>query len=165
MERAYRSLTKRTEEYPVTYPIGRRGKVFSFLAVTVSAQLFTAPVLIDAYGYLSAWGLLLNILFVPCVGFIFSLTLGFSALACFLPSSFSVVFLWIPNLLWNISLLIFQTLDFPVIFDSVTQNGLAVFCYYSFLIVLSGKFNVKKNEKKFLLCILALSCVCAYIIL
>ena len=165
MERAYRSLTKRTEEYPVTYPIGSRSKVFSFLAVTFSAQLFTAPVLIGSYGYLSAWGLLLNALFVPCVGIIFSLTLGFSALACLLPSSFAVVVLWIPNLLWTISLLIFQTLDFSVLFERVTLNGLAIFCYYAFLIVLSGKFNLNGKEKKTLLCALALSCVCAYIIL
>jgi hypothetical protein len=165
MERAYRSLTKRTEEYPVTYPIGRRGKVFSFLAVTVSAQLFTAPVLIDAYGYLSAWGLLLNAIFVPCVGLIFSLTLGFSALACLLPSSFAVVILWVPNLFWTLLLLTYQTLDFAVIFETVTLNGLATFCYYAFLIAFSGKFNLKEKEKPAVLCALALSCVCAYIIL
>ena len=165
MERAYRSLTKRTEEYPVTYPIGRRGKVFSFLAVSVSAQLFTAPVLIDAYGYLSAWGLLLNAIFVPCVGLIFSLTLGFSALACLLPSSFAVVILWVPNLFWTLLLLTYQTLDFAVIFETVTLNGLATFCYYAFLIAFSGKFNLKEKEKPAVLCALALSCVCAYIIL
>ena len=165
MEKTYRAVTKRVEEYPVTYPMETRGKIFSSLSVMISAQLFTAPILLDAYGYLSAWGLLLNALFVPCVGFIFSLTLGCSVFACLLPKLLSSVILWLPNLLWTLALLIFQTVDFSVIFENVTLNFLTVFCYYAFLIVLSGKFNLKKKEKRLILWILALSCVCAYIIL
>ena len=164
-ERVYRKLLRRTEEYPVTYLRGERAKIFSFLSVTVGAQLFTAPILLSAYGYLSAWGLLLNAIFVPCVGFIFSLTLGCSFLACLLPSVLSGIILWLPNMLWTLALLIFQTLDFAIILQNVTLSGLFTLCYYLILIVLSGKLNLKRTERAVVLLILVLSCVCAYIIL
>ncbi len=164
-ERTYRKIFKRKEEYPVTYLRGERGKIFSFLGVTVGAQLATAPILLNAYGYLSAWSLLLNAIFVPCVGFIFSLTLGCSFFACLLPSVLSGIILWLPNLLWTVSLLIFQTIDFTVILENVTLSGLFTLCYYGVLIALSGKLNLKPKEKRAVLLILALSCVCAYIIL
>jgi competence protein ComEC len=164
LERKFRTVGNIQSGYPVTYLTGTRGKVISFLSVTASAQMATAPILLNAYGYLSAWGFLLNVIFVPVVGFIFSITLGCSALACLLPSLFSSAILWLPNLLWTIGLLFFEAFEFSIVLEGVVVNGLFLVNYYALLVVLSDKFNLKSNEKTVLCLIFALVCVCAFLV-
>ena len=164
LEKKYRLSTGRESEYPVSYAREGRGKTFSFLGVTIGAQVSTAPILLNAYGYLSGWGFFLNAIFVPCVGFVFSVTLGCAFLAMLLPSVLSTAILWLPNLLWTVVLLIFYAFEFPVIFNGVTLNGAFIFCYYALLIVLSGKFNLRRNEKIALILIFASLCISAFVI-
>lgn len=156
-ERGYRYVAKRTEEYPVSYTRGTRGGIFSFLSVTVSAQVATAPILLNAFGFLSVWGLLLNGIFVPCVGVLFSLTMGFSALACLLPSALCEILLFLPNLIWTIFLLAFEIGVFSVAFENVTIGFLGFVCYATALVVLSDKLNLKKQEKIFFSALLFIS--------
>ena len=146
-ERGYRYVTKRTEEYPVSYARGTRGGIFSFLSVTVSAQVSTAPILLNAFGYLSIWSLLLNGIFVPCVGVLFSLTMGFGALVCLLPSVLCEILLFLPNLIWTIFLLAFEVGSFSVAFENVTIGFLGFVCYATTLIILYDKLNLKKRDK------------------
>ncbi len=148
-ERFYRYLTKRTEEYPVSYTRGTRGGIFSFLSVTISAQVATAPILLNAFGYLSVWSLLLNGIFVPCIGVLFSLTLGFGALTCLLPSILCEILLFVPNLIWTVFLLAFETGSFSVAFENVTIGFLGLLCYAAAVVVFSDKLNLKKQDKMF----------------
>lgn len=152
LERIFRRVTKDQEgeenkKYPIGYSRGIRGKIFSFLSVTVSVQLATAPVLYSAFGYLSCWGLLLNCLLVPCVAMIFPITLAFCVVACLLPTVLSRVVLFFPNVLWTVVVLVFQTLDFSsVIEGGAITFGMAV-SYYGALLVLSDKFNLTQSKK------------------
>ena len=163
LEKKFRLITGLKSEYPVGYTREERGKLFSFFGVTVGAQVSTTPILLNAYGYLSGWGFFLNAIFVPCVGFVFSVSLGCAFLACLLPSFCSSVILWLPNLLWTVALLIFHALEFPVIFSGVVLNGWFIFCYYFLLILLSGKFNLRRKEKIALILLFACLCIGAFV--
>ena len=152
LERIFRRVTKGKEgeentKYPIGYSRGIRGKIFSFLSVTVSAQLATAPVLYSAFGYLSCWGLLLNCLLVPCVAMIFPITLAFCVVACLLPTVLSGVVLFFPNVLWTVIALVFQTLDFSFVLEGGATSLGVIIPYYGALLVLSDKFNLTPRRK------------------
>lgn len=67
--------------------LGERIKksVASFVSVSLAAQLGTAPVLLDTFGYISLWSLLLNGVFVPLVGAVFAGLLAIAFVAAMLP--------------------------------------------------------------------------------
>ena len=165
LERIFRCVRKgkfdeENSKYPIGYSRGVRGKIFSFLAVTLSAQLATAPALYSAFGYLSSWGLLLNCLLVPCVATVFPITLAFSLLSCLLPSSLSGLVLFFLNILWTVIALVFQTLDFSSVIEGGAITLGVTVSYYGALLVLSDKFNLTPKKKKvgvfaFAICFLA----------
>ncbi len=165
LERIFRrvnrgKLDEENSKYPIGYSRGVRGKIFSFLSVTISAQLATAPVLYSAFGYLSSWGLLLNCLLVPCVATVFPITLAFSLLSCLLPSSLSGLVLFFLNILWTVIALVFQTLDFSSVIKGEAITLGVTLSYYGALLVLSDKFNLTPKKKKvgvfaFAICFLA----------
>ncbi len=120
----------------------------SFLAVTISAQLATTPVSFYHFGYFSDWSLLLNCLFVPLVGVYFSSLLLFSVVACILPIAVSHIVLYVPNLVWTITLLPFEIFEF----SASTLGGIhfttpATACYYSGLTYLADKWNISKRNR------------------
>ena len=176
LERAYRNTVLRnrpfeTADYPVGYTRDGRGKVFAFLSVTVSAQAATAPILLNSFGYLSAWGLLLNGVFVPLVGGLFSLTLAFVAISCLLPAALSGVALWIPNVVWTVLLLVFEAVEFSVLFEGWRLNFATILSYYVLLLLCSDKLNLSQGCKfwlklLFVFCFLLsfLTCAHAYIL-
>ena len=130
-------------------PVGKReNKVIPFLSITISAQLATAPVLYITFGYLSIWGLLLNCLLVPCIGWVFSCTLLFSSIACVLPTALSKLILWLPNLVWTVIALIFQIFDFTNVFIGNALPFGAVLAYYCALIAFSDKLNLSKRKRR-----------------
>jgi competence protein ComEC len=49
--------------------------VSAFASASFGAQLFTAPILLKYFGYVSGWALLLNCVFVPLIAMLFSLLL------------------------------------------------------------------------------------------
>ena len=165
LERSFRRVFKakiaeEEKKYSVGYLQGARGKIFSFFSITISAQLATAPAQYFAFGYLSAWGLLLNCILVPCVSLIFPIMLAFCALTALTPIALSKIILFLPNLLWTVIALIFQTLDFSFILQVGEISFGVAFSYYGALIALSDKFNLTKAKKRiaflaFTLCFLA----------
>lgn len=125
-------------------------KVLSFLSVCGAAQIATAPVLLQAFGYISGWSLLLNCIFVPFIGLIFSALLIFVALACVLPISVSWILLYLPNAVWSAALLLFEAFDFSLFaIRNITLSAGAFFCYYGALSFLSDKWNLSAREKKY----------------
>lgn len=133
---------------PLT-PFERMGRgVRSFLSVSFAAQTATAPILLYTFGYVSLWALLLNCLFVPFVGLVFSGLLLLAFLACLLPLGASVVLLYVPNVVWSAALLLFEAVDF----SSFAIQGLeisigACILYYLACTFLSDKWNVGRGWK------------------
>ncbi len=137
--------------------------VVSFLSVTIAAQIATTPIQIAAFSYLSAWSLLLNCLFVPLIGAVFSLLLAFVFLACIFPVSWGFVILYLPNVVWSGLLLLFESISFGAI--SIAHFPLAATAsYYTSVSLCSGRWNVKRGTLALFAVLFACVCVCAVVI-
>ena len=127
--------------------------VVSFLAVSLSAQIFTAPILLSAFGYLSGWALLLNGIFVPVLSTCFSALLALALLSCLLPFLANIL-LYLPALLWTILTLLFEIVDFSKFcITDVKIAGGAFVLYYLTLSFLTDKWNLKPFLKKLFLAV------------
>ncbi len=140
------SMLKRGDTLPPT--IGERiaRTAISTISLTLAAQIATAPVLLNAYGYLSGWSFLLNFLFVPILSAGFAFLLAMVWLACFLPLSWAGVILYLPSVLWSALLLLFEAVDF----SSFAIRGIFIpfvggICYYLGGTFLSDKWNLSKK--------------------
>lgn len=130
---------------PTVYEQGRRA-VFSFLAVSLSAQIATAPILLETFGYLSGWGLLLNGIFVPLISATFSFLLLFVGLACVLPIGLSALILYIPKVLLTGCLLLFETVDFSgFALTGIRIAPLSISLYALACTLFSDKWNLSKG--------------------
>lgn len=137
---------KGEDAHPLTIGQSLRRGCISYLSVTVSAQLATAPILLSTFGYLSGWSLLLNCLFVPLIGVSFWILLLFVAFVCILPIGMNSILLYIPKLVWSALLLLFQTVDFSSFsLENVRFSFGTLVCYYALLTFLSDKWNIKKG--------------------
>lgn len=140
--------------------------VISFLAVSTAAQIATAPVLLQTFGYLSGWSALLNCIFVPFVGGIFSVLLLLVVFACALPLSVAPILLYLPNVVWSAALLLFEAFDFSLFaIRNVTLSVGAFVCYYLALSFLSDKWNLTARARKCFGALCAVGCVLVLIIL
>lgn len=136
--------------------IGRR--IFDFcvslFAVTASAQIATAPLLLRLFGYLSGWSLLFNVTFVPIItaGFSFLLCLVF--LACLLPIACAPVLLFVPSTVWSAVLLLFHAVDLSTFaLTGVAVSYPAMYLYGFSCTFLTDKWNVSKRMRILLFCI------------
>ncbi len=148
------------EEDEDTKPLGVGEQAYravsSFLSVSLAAQIFTAPLLLYYFGYLSGAALLLNCLFVPLIGALFGAVLLLVAIGCILPLSAAGVVLFLPNLLWSVLLLLFAFVDF----SAFAITGLRIFAgafapYYTACSFCSDKWNLKRRIK--ILCFFVLT--------
>ena len=140
---------KLREDLPKTIGQEVRGMIFSLLSVSFAAQIATTPILLQTFGYVSCWSLLLNLLFVPLISAGFSLLLLFVFIACALPVSAASVILYLPSMLWSAVLLVFEACDFSSFMIrgfSLTAGG--VVCYYLACTFASDKWNVSGRIRR-----------------
>lgn len=140
---------KERENLPPTLGEALRKSAFSLLAVSIAVQIATMPILLQVFGYVSGWSLLLNLIFVPAISASFSLLLLFVFVACLLPVSAASVILYLPAMLWSAVLLLFETFDF----SSFTIAGVSVtaggwICYYLACTFFSDKWNLSKKWRR-----------------
>jgi len=69
------------------------GKLSAPIALTVSATLMTAPIIINEFGYFSLIGLLANLILVPLFGYVFMILFCITILALIVP--FIATTLWL----------------------------------------------------------------------
>ena len=120
----------------------------SFVAVSLAAQIATAPILLYAFEYLSLWGLLLNGIFVPFISGVFSVLLLFVATASLLPAALSSIILYMPSLVWSAALLVFEVVDFSS--TALLKWDISIIgaiCYYGGWLFLTDKWNMPKACK------------------
>ena len=137
----------------------------SFVAVSLAAQIATAPVQMYAFGYLSPLALILNCIFVPVLTCAFGILLLGVAVACFLPIGAVTWVLGIPSMLWSGILLLFEYVDFSkfVLLDWKVSLG-AFVSYYTGCTFLSDKWNLKDSVKKWIAVICVVVCVICLVI-
>ena len=143
-----RKMVEQGDTLPSTF-LGQIGRsVSSAFSVSLAAQLGTAPIQLMCFGYLSGWSILLNVAFVPLISAIFSLLLSLAFFACLLPTAASSVILYLPNLFWSFSLLLFETVDFSTFSLTGTLSYQACICYYFGLIFMTDKLHLSAVFKR-----------------
>jgi competence protein ComEC len=142
------ALLRGEEEVPPPGIATRFRRAFvSFFTVTLGAQIFTLPIMLSSFSYVSVWALALNCFFTPFISAIFSFLLLFVFLACCFPILFSRVLLFIPNLLISFSMLLFEVTDFSTLSISFVIPVSLNLSYYTAVLLASDKFNLKKGYK------------------
>jgi ComEC/Rec2-related protein len=126
-------------------------KASSLISVSLAAQAATAPILLHWFGFVSGWALLLNVLFVPIIGGIFSILLFLVVLSCLLPAAASKVLLYVPSTLWQTLLLVFEIFDFSSFAWTKSLSVGAIVCYYGGWLFATDKWNISKRLKRALI--------------
>lgn len=140
---------KSRNEHPLTVRQRVQRSCVSFLSLSTAAQIATAPVSLAAFGYLSGWAFLLNVLFVPLISVGFALLLAFVAVAALLPIAWSGWVLYAPSVSWSALLLFFQTVDLSAFaISGLTVGTSGLICYYIAIAFLSDKFNLEKSTRR-----------------
>ena len=153
-----RSKESESDSHPLTVVQRIIRASVSFLSVTLSAQIATAPVLISTFGYFSVWSLLLNCIFVPVISACFSVLLLFVVIASLLPIAWSGVVLYLPSVVWGIIVFAFEVIDFSVALQNVYIGGSALVLYYVSLLFFTDKWNVTNRARL----IVSIACLLAF---
>ncbi|MBQ8658197.1 MAG: ComEC/Rec2 family competence protein [Clostridia bacterium] len=147
-------------------PLGVTASVWKSFArvvsVSVAAQLGTLPVQLNAFGYLSGWGLLLNFFFVPLISAAFAFLLFLVLFTALLPTAIAGVTLYVPAVIWSALSLLFVAVDFSDFLLVGSMPFGATLAHYVFLLTLSDKLNVKGAKPIFVLLFLLLTLFAAF---
>ncbi len=98
------------------------GFLASGLSASLSVQLFTFPVLIESFGYVSLWGTLLNLVLIPLLPVLFLGSLAPSFLALLIPSAASV-FLAVPSGLASALLFLLANLNVSFVLTGLSLGA------------------------------------------
>ncbi len=119
----------------------------SALCVSLSAQIATMPILLQRFGFVSGWSLLLNVFFVPIVSGAFSFLLALTALASVLPSVCQTVLLHVPSVVWQGLLLVFEAFDFSTFALTTPFSVGSTVAYYGGCLFATDKWNIERRMK------------------
>ena len=132
-------------------------KIASSLGAVLAAQLFSIPICLYAFGQTSLISVAVNIIFIPIVSFVFTLTL-FGAILGGVFTISSITHFPSNYILKFVNLCI-QAFDYKVFMIGGVVLGGGAICYYLSLLVLGGFFNIKKLTKIITASVMALMCV------
>ena len=130
-------------------------KPLDSLAVTCAAQAGVLPVMLNAFGYVSVWGLLLNLVVLPLFSLGFPLLLAGILLSCLFPPA-APVLLFLPALGLRLFAVFFRFSDFSSpLLKGFSLSFAACVCFYLLLLVCSGGVNVRGGLRAPVACFLA----------
>ena len=160
LTREQKKMIKRGNMPPPSIPERIMRAIVSFVSVSLAAQIATAPVQMYVFGYFSLLALLLNCIFVPMLTCAFGVILLGAVIAAILPIGAAGWILGIPSMLWSGILLLFEYVDFSkfVLSDWKIPIG-AFISYYVGCTFVSDKWNLRKNAKRSIAIVCALTCV------
>ncbi len=116
-------------------------RLAGYLGGNLSVQLFTAPILLETFGYFSAWGFLLNLVLIPLLPVLFLTVLLSALLALIIPPA-GFVFLIPAKGVLSLLLFVFAAEDFSWVVTGFSLGaGLSLFVAGSTL--LSGRVRMK----------------------
>lgn len=118
-------------------------KPLSAIAFTCAVQIGVLPVMLNSFGYVSLWGLLLNLAVLPLFPVYFPVLLAGVLLACLLPFAAPAI-LFLPAIGLRIFAAFFRFTDFSsLLLKGFSLSFAACVCFYLFLLFLSGRINAK----------------------
>ncbi len=126
--------------------------IADYLSANLSVQIFTFPVMLACFGYVSVWGTLLNLLILPLLPMVFSYLLLSAALSLMIPPA-AAGLLVVPKGLLSLLMWLF-THDFGMVLQGFVLGMGASFLVIA-LIVLSGRVRLSRGMRTAALCLLA----------
>lgn len=117
-------------------------KCVAFFCVTLSATLFTFPILSVCFSYASGAALLLNVLVVPLVSACFAVFLALAFLACIV-APLAKIILYVPSVLISLLTTFFYAFDFSSSAVALRFTPIAIFAYYAALFLSGDKIRLK----------------------
>ncbi len=134
---------------PVYRKYSRLKTPLQSLAVMLSVQFFLFPVMLNAFGYVSVWGLLLNLLMIPLFSLYFPLLLAGVLLSCLFPTA-AFVILFLPAAALSVFAAFFYAVDFSaLIIKGFSLGMVGLFSFFALLLSLSGRLNIKGKSNAF----------------
>ncbi|HIZ04186.1 MAG TPA: ComEC/Rec2 family competence protein [Candidatus Borkfalkia avistercoris] len=122
------------------------GKLASAVGVSVSAQAATFPILLDSFGYISALGMLLNLVFVPLASFVYSVLFVCAAASCIFPFAARAL-LWLPQVLLVLTELPVLAFDWKALLIGGFSFGGWALVWFGLCFLLSDKINLRPIPK------------------
>lgn len=117
----------------------------SYLAANLAVQIFTFPTLLEAFGYWSVWGTLLNFFIIPCLPVLFLGILLCSVLSLCIPPA-SAFFLRFPEGMISLLLYFFSITDFSFVLTGFSLGAGGVVWLIS-CVVLSERFRLSNASR------------------
>ena len=133
-------------------------KVVGLFSVSLSVQVATFPVLLDAFGYASGVGIFLNVLFVPLFSIVYLVLFSCAALACIFPFAAAAVFC-VPEFLLRAIVAPVSALEFGALLIGGISFGGCTALWYGCALTLSDKINLKPTARAVCACVLAAALV------
>ncbi len=113
----------------------------SYLSANLAVQLFTLPILWEAFGFFSVWGFVLNLFLIPLLPVFFLTVLIFSVLALIIPPA-AGFFLVLPRGLLSLFLLVISAGDFSFVLTGLSL-GAGGTAYLIASLILSERFRLR----------------------
>ena len=136
-------------------------KCVAFFCVTLSATLFTFPILSVCFSYASGAALLLNVLVVPLVSACFAVFLALAFLACIV-APLAKIILYVPSVLISLLTTFFYAFDFSSSAVALRFTPIAIFAYYTALFLSSDKIRLNPSVRIALVSCCALAFVLSF---
>ena len=136
-------------------------KCVAFFCVTLSATLFTFPILSVCFSYASGAALLLNVLVVPLVSACFAVFLALAFLACIV-APLAKIILYVPSVLISLLTTFFYAFDFSSSAVALRFTPIAIFAYYAALFLSSDKIRLNPPVRIALVSCCALAFVLSF---
>ena len=124
-----------------------------YLSAGLSATIFSVPVLLESFGYLSVWSVLLNLLFLPVLPVIFLGLLLCALLAITIPPA-AAFFLAVPESFLSLFLYIFSAFD-PSFVLTGFALGAGTVVWWVACVALSSRFRLSIKGKAIAAAVLA----------
>jgi ComEC/Rec2-related protein len=112
-----------------------------YLSSSIAVQLFTFPVMLEVFGYVSVWGTLLNLVVIPLLPLLFLTLLVTALLSCMMPFAASVLLFPAYSML-SALLYAFSAVDLSFVIKGLTL-GVGVTVWIAGCVALSQRFRLK----------------------
>ncbi|MBE7082003.1 MAG: ComEC/Rec2 family competence protein [Clostridiales bacterium] len=120
-------------------------KIAMTIGTVLSAQIFSLPICLYAFGYVSTISVLINLLFIPIVSFIFTLTL----FATIIGGIFGIsnILLFPSNYIFKLINILIGAFDYKIFIVGGIVIGSGIISYYFIWLILADMFNLKRLAK------------------
>lgn len=131
-----------------------------YLSANLSVQLLLLPIQLEAFGFVSVWGTLLNFIFIPLLPILFLGLMVLSALALIIPPA-ATVFLSLPEGALSVFLYFFAVVDPKLVLAGFSVGAGAAAIWLAGCVFLSERVRMRPSGRAILAaglsCLLILS--------